>query len=206
MCRAVVGTKKPPSVVDNCWPPLLLLLLLSLMPSPAVTKAVMQSENPQTPVKTVGRLMMSGDSAKKFDLVSNITEMDLQNSCATPLIYENNFSKSLASHYESSVCTIIYNVSRELETKNVVWDESTINQFSKSFVSVNTDMYEVWKNVTSQSPTLKLLMEYLNEPKKWKSVCYNFNDDLFPYCKFLHFEVLLMLVHKECECSLILIQ
>lgn len=136
-------------------------------------------------------------SSVKFDLLNYFTELQLQDSCMSPLINASNFPNSLISHYESSLCTIIYNVTKELEDKGKGIPDNFPYNSAKSLLEKSNkseDMFAVWKNVSkiSESPSLNLLMKYLNEPKKLNRVCYNFNGELFPYCKFLHSEVLLL--------------
>lgn len=184
------------------WAPLLLLLLplpmVFTMPAATLQK------------NTVDQLMLSSDSTNKFGLYNIFTEMDLQNGCTSPLIKADTFPNFLVTHYESSVCTVIYNVTRDLKSKYVgvpdIFVKNLVDKIYKS--NNNSDVYKVWKNVTV-SPSLSLLMKHLNETTKWKSVCFNFYNDLFPYCKFLHLEVLLLLdtsqAHTECECFSILI-
>lgn len=198
--RSVVGTKRPSSASAVGWSPLLLLLLL-----PMVEMNPILPDKLQTP-ETVGKLMVT--STVKYDLVKYFTDLQLQDACTSPLINKDNFPKSLMFHYESSMCTIIYNVTKELEAKSVVMPDNFPDDSVKSILEKSDkskDMFTVWKNVSkiSESPSLNLLMEHLNETNKWNSVCCNFDGKIFPYCEFLHYEVLLLQtiskLVKECE-------
>lgn len=184
--RSVVGMKVPSSAFAVGWSPLLLLLLLRVVEMGPVSLPKLQ-----TP-EAVSKLI--NDSSVKFDLLNYFAELKLQDGCTSPLINECNFLDSLMSHYESSMCTIIYNITKELEDRGKDMPDDLVKSLLKNSTKSEDMWFTVWKNVSkiSQSPSLNLLMKHLNETKKWKSVCYNFDGNLFPYCKFLHYEVLLL--------------
>lgn len=191
--RNIVGMKGPSLAFAVGWSPLLLLLLL-----PMVKMDPIPLNKPLDKLQTseaVSKLIKT--SSVKFDLLNYFTELQLQDGCMSPLINESNFPNSLMSHYESSMCTIIYNITKELEDKGKGLPDNFPYNSVKSLLEKSNkseDMFSVWKNVSkiSESLSLNLLMKHLNDTKKWNSVCYNFNDVLFPYCAFLHSEVLLL--------------
>lgn len=192
--------RRPCSAFAVSWSPLLLLLLL---PAVQMTPVVIP-DKPHTP-ETVSLLMEK--STVKFDLFKYFTELQLQNGCTSPLVNDHDFPKALTLHYESSICTIIYNMTKELEVKSMDMPDNLAKTVHLEKSDKSADKYTVWKNVSkiSKSPSLILLMEHLNETNKWNSVCYNFNGNLFPYCEFLHSEILLLQnisqIVKECKHS-----
>ncbi|CAI6362444.1 unnamed protein product [Macrosiphum euphorbiae] len=144
--------------------------------------------------KTVSQLMMSSaDKFSKLGLLNYFKDLNLDQFCNFPLLDVNSF-KTVENEYAfQCFCTVIYNVSNE-------FDYSLVNSIDMEAAKNTTNdhkfkdetMYGMWKNVTKISQSMKLLMDPLNNVTKWNKVCYNLNNELHTYCKFLNVEVLLL--------------
>lgn len=140
----------------------------------------------------VSDFMMSNILSNRFGMLDYFKKLKLDEQCKTPILNINEF-KTLENdnNIVPCLCTVIYNMTQELNTilKNV--SETAKTNFSID-ESSNLAVYEVWKNVSIQSSSLKLFMEPLNDEVKWRVVCHSIKDKtLTRYCKFLNFEVML---------------
>lgn len=155
------------------------------------------------PDKTVTQLMVS-NLPDKSGLVDYFNELDLPKHCKLPLLDKNNFKKFENEDVVPCLCTVIYNMFLELKSKVVnVLDVEEAKNKTNNYKYNDPIVYNIWKEVTNISPSLKLLMDPLVDITKWNTICYNINEVLYPYCKFLNVEVLLlyntMQKPKECE-------
>lgn len=144
--------------------------------------------------KTVSQLMMSSaNKSIKFGLLNYFKDLKLDDFCNFPLLDVNNFKMVENEFTFQCFCTVIYNVSNEFEHSvvNPIDLEVAINITNEHKFKDET-MYGVWKNVTEISQPMKLLMDPLNNIAKWNKVCYNLNNELHTYCKFLNVELLLL--------------
>jgi len=157
---------------------------------------ILQIENMSTaPLeKTVSQLMMSSaDKSTKLGLLNYFKDLELDNLCNFPLLDVNNFNNVEKEYAFKCFCTVIYNISNEFEHSLVkaIDLEVAINMTNEHKFKDET-MYGLWKNVTEFSQPMKLLMDPLNNITKWNKVCYNLDNELHAYCKFLNVEVLLL--------------
>lgn len=152
------------------------------------------STTPPTEPPTVSQLMMSSaDKFSKFGLLNYFKDLNLDKFCNHPLLDVNSF-KTVENEYAfQCFCTVIYNVSNEFEYSliNSIDLEAAKNTTNDHKFKDET-MYGIWKNVTKISQSMKLLMDPLNNVNKWNKVCYNLENELHTYCKFLNVEVLLL--------------
>ncbi|XP_015367985.1 PREDICTED: putative DNA helicase INO80 [Diuraphis noxia] len=157
---------------------------------------LLQLENVSTAPKenTVSQLMMSSaDKSTKFGLLNYFKDLGLDNLCNFPLLDVNNFKTVETEYAFKCFCTVIYNISNEIKYSlvNDIDLEIAKNITNKHKFKDET-MYGLWKNVTEFSQPMKLLMDPLDNITKWNKVCYNLNNELHTYCKFLNVEVLLL--------------
>lgn len=157
------------------------------------------------PDNSVGHLMTSTPSFAKFGLIEYFVDLKLVDQCTTPVMNESRLKAVELINYPAAVCSVIYNVTAELTSADY-WpvnasDVEDAKANTENYKITNVTIYETWKNVSEISPTLKLLMSPLNNIAKWKVFCLNLNHVMFPYCKFLNVEILLLykyvLKHKQ---------
>lgn len=153
------------------------------------------------PEKTVSQLI--NDSPDNFGLINYFNELNLTEHCKSPIIVVNKFKISEHVDIVPCLCTVIYNMTKELE--HIVFETSDVNvakNKTNNYKSKNEMMYNMWKDVSKISPSLKFLMDPLNT-NKWNILCHNIDEVIYPYCKFLNVEILLLhntkQILKECE-------
>lgn len=157
------------------------------------------------PEKTVTELMLS-NVTDKIGLINYFNELGLSKHCKSPLLNVSNFKMFENEDVVPCLCTVIYNMSKELDDKVInVLDVELAKNKTNNYKYKNPNVYNIWKEVTDISPSLKLLMDPLNNITKWNSICYNIKDVLYPYCKLLNVEVLLLYntMQKPKECKYI---
>jgi len=144
--------------------------------------------------KTVSQLMMSSaDKFSKLGLLNYFEDLNLNKYCNFPLLDVNSFKAVENEFVFQCFCTVIYNVSNEL-------DYNLVNSIDLEIAKNTTNdhkfkdetIYGMWKNVTKISQSMKLLMDPLDNVIRWNKVCYNLKNELHSYCKFLNVEVLLL--------------
>ncbi|CAH1726321.1 unnamed protein product [Aphis gossypii] len=139
--------------------------------------------------KTIGQLMMSSN---KVGLVNYFEELKLDKFCNFPLLDVKNFTMVENEFIFPCFCTVMFNVSNEFEYGHINSSDLEAAKFVTDNHKVNDEiMFNMWTNITKNSQSMKLLMDPLNSISKWNKVCYNLNNELHTYCKFLNVEVLL---------------
>lgn len=144
--------------------------------------------------KTVAQLMVSSaELSSKTGLLNYFKDLHLDIHCDFALLDVNNF-KMIENEYTSQcLCTVIYNISNEFEYSLVnAIDLDAAKNMTNNHKFKDKTMYTMWTNVTEISQSMKLLMDLLNNITKWNKVCYNLDNKLTSYCKFLNVEVLLL--------------
>lgn len=152
--------------------------------------------------KTIGQLMMSSN---KVGLVNYFEELKLDTFCNFPLLDVKNFTMVENEFTFPCFCTVMYNVSNEFEYGLINSSDLEAAKFVTDNHKVNDEiMFNMWTNMTKNSQSMKLLMDPLNSISKWNKVCYNLNNELHTYCKFLNVEVLLfynVVLEKSTKCK-----
>jgi hypothetical protein len=140
---------------------------------------------------TVSDLMIVSNNSLGF--VDYFKKLELDQRCNMPILSIYEYKKfENDNNITPCLCTIIYNMTQELNTilENVS-ETAKIN--ISSYQSNNLALYEVWKNVSIKSSSLKLFMEPLKDEEKWRNICHSIENDneVTRYCKFLNFEIML---------------
>lgn len=170
-----------------------------------LTVVQLGNAGPVTPESTVGELIVSTTSDKS-ELVNYFKELKLDKYCNSPLLKDENFKAYETNNPTQCLCTVIYYTNKELLECHYVNPSSVESAKNKTDNNTFNDpnIYEIWKNVSKTSPSLKLLMEPLKNITLLKNICYNnVMNVINSHCKFLNVEVLLLysslLKPKECE-------
>lgn len=146
---------------------------------------------PDAKKRTVSELMIVNNNS--FGLVDYFKKLELNQRCNMPILSINEFKKlEHDNNIIPCLCTVIYNMTQELNTILENVSESAKINIS-SYQSNDLALYEIWKNVSIKSSSLKLIMEPLKDEEKWKNICHSIENDneVTRYCKFLNFEVML---------------
>lgn len=148
---------------------------------------------PSAKEMTVSDLMVSNTLSKKFGLVDYFKELKLDQQCKKPILNINEFNMfENDNNIVPCLCTVIYNMTQELNTILENVSETVKTNFNSSQLKSDLAVFEVWKNVSTKSSSLNLFMEPLKDEEKWKNVCHSIkNNVLTRYCKFLNFEVMM---------------
>lgn len=144
------------------------------------------------------------NSSDKLGLVKYFNELKLDMYCNNSLLDNDDFKKLEPIDPSQCLCTVIYNMTKELESSNIsISDVKAAKLQTKINYESDEKTFQIWKNVTKLSPSLKLLMEPLNDIKAWKFVCHKdySMENLGLLCQFLNVEIMLLYnsTHKLCE-------
>lgn len=140
--------------------------------------------------------------AGKFDFVEYFKERGLNTPCAGESVVNDTIciASMENNNFSPCLCTVIYNTTRQLKELSspslsssppgASLDPSGVRiAMSKSIEFNDSVAYETWKNASRLSPSMKLLMGFLNDIDQWNFVCYNRNKAVTSYCKFLNVNI-----------------
>jgi len=157
--------------------------------------------------------LMESSKPDRIGLVDYFKELGLPNLCNLTVIDNSNL-KVFEEHYNEPpcLCTVIYKVFKELEPviKSSSISLTDFESAKKSNIELNDQsVYDMWKHVSKESLSLKLLMDSLNSTTNWNTVCFNAGT-VTKYCQFLNTEVVLLdktlQMTKESEYNFIPVQ
>lgn len=138
-----------------------------------------------------------GGLAGELELVKYFKELKLDDNCKSPILLDlANFETVEINNPAPCLCTVIYNLTVELEhsrfvnRSNLEAAKSEADKFDKAKI------YDYWSNaherMSSKNKNLfQQLMAPLNTTEKWSRVCYNLVNAFNPYCKFITVEIVL---------------
>lgn len=145
------------------------------------------------PETTIGELMTSINSSDKLGLVNYFKELKLDKNCNSGILDVKSFQTNEKNFKVPCLCTVIYNTTKILETYSLSESEvEAAKTATNNYKYGDASVYENWKNATSVSPSLKLLMDPLVNVTQWNLYCHNIDNNLIPFCKFLNVEILLL--------------
>ncbi|XP_050435712.1 uncharacterized protein LOC126842676 isoform X2 [Adelges cooleyi] len=135
--------------------------------------------------------LMTSSPVDDLGLVKYFKQLDLYDTCDIKILDVNKTKHFEINNPELCMCTIIYNMTKELSNSNVsVSDVELAKTQTANFDAMA--LYDIWTKATVSSPSLTLFMEPLNSFKRWHAICYNVEDEIKPLCKMLNVEVLSM--------------